>query len=83
VADTKNTQHILLPCRGIEHLNILRGHVYLVKDKDSNKELGFITKQNARIILGSKNYLTYDIESLCPLCKTYTIRDLKMTLIEK
>jgi len=67
MTNTEDKHHRLYPCDGNKNWNIPRGHVYLAKEP-SGEEIGFITHQEAKKKIGRKNYLIYDIDSLCPVC---------------
>lgn len=59
---------VLCPCSGRHRLNIPRGHVYHVKDKELQQEVGFITLEVAEKKYGKENCFVSQSDSLCPIC---------------
>lgn len=63
----KDEQYLLLPCSGRAHLNIPRGHVFLVKTRDG-EELGCLTEQQAYEKYGRDDCYLTGSDTLCPEC---------------
>ncbi len=74
-------EYILLPCSGRYNVNIPRGHLFKVENRDGNF-LGFITKEVAEKKY-PKNFFISRSDSICPICSLVLEGEITINLILK
>lgn len=72
-------EYILLPCSGRYNVNIPRGHIFKVEDREGNF-LGFITKEVAKKKY-PLNFFISKLDSMCPICSLIFYEDIEINLI--